>query len=172
MNAGLDEKNVSDHLRDEIESWSRDDFIVSLQIEDMKMNVRKIAPIIRRMKWILLVNTTKMPFWTSDHPFTRYNPLDPPQSFMGNLGLLNKGIQIFFPLTPRLSLSLCDPVSYFRYPNMINVELENTIFQNELQVDWSTRFLFSRIDDFSLAKRRIEEYPELGRIDRQRTEVR
>jgi hypothetical protein len=167
----LEEKNVTDQIRDELEIWSQDDFIVSLQIEDMKTNVNQMARIIRRMKWILLVNNTEMPFWTSDHPFTRYNPVDPPHSYMGNLGLLNIGIQLLFPLTPRLSLQLCDPVAYYHFPNRINVKSENAVFHNELQVDWSTRFLFSSNGDFSLAKGWIEKYPEAGSTDRQRIQL-
>ena len=167
----LEEKNVSDQLRDELEMMLRDDFIVSFQIEDMKTNVNQMARIIRRMKWILLVNNTELPFWTSDHPFTRYNPVDPPHSYMGNLGLLCRGIQIFFPLTPRLSLQLCDPVAYYHFPNLMEAEFGNAVFQNELQVDGSFRYLFSTTDDFSLAKRRIEEYPELGSTDRQRIQL-
>jgi hypothetical protein len=151
----LEEKNVTDQMRDEIEKWSQDDFIVSLQVEDMRMNVMKIAPIIRRMKWILIVNNTEMPFWTSDHPFSRYNPVDPPQPYMGNLGLLSRGIQVLFPLTPRLSLTLCDPLAYPHFPKVIEAEFGNAVFGNELQVDWSNRYLFSETDDFSLAKRRI-----------------
>ena len=166
----LEEKTGTDQIRDKLETWSQKDFIVSLQIEDMRVNVRDVAPIIQIMKWTLLVNNTKMPFWTSDNPFTCYNPVAPPQS-MGNLGLLNIGIQVLFPLTPRLSLQVCDPVAYCHFPDIINVKLENAVFQNELQVDWSTRYLFSSNDDFSLAKRRIKRYPEAGRIDRQRVDA-
>ncbi len=171
LKSRLEEKNVTDQIRDDLEIWSQDDFIISLQIEGMRENVRKIAPIIRRMKWILLVNNTNMPFWTSDHPFTRYNPVDPPHSYMGNLGLLSRGIQILFPLTPKLSLTLCDPLAYGHNPNEMEAEFGNVVFGNELQVDWSTRYLFSVTDDFSLAKRRIEKYPEAGSTDRQRIQL-
>lgn len=165
----LEEKNVTDQIRNELEILSQDESLVSFHIEDMRMNVRKIAPIIRRMKWILLVNNTNMPFWTSDHPFTRYNPVDPPHSYMGNLGLLSRGIQILFPLTPKLSLTLCDPLAYGHYPNEMEAEFGNAVFGNELQVDWSNRYLFSATEDFSLAKRRVEKYPE---ADRQRIQLK
>ncbi|MHA1935105.1 MAG: DUF4238 domain-containing protein [Candidatus Thorarchaeota archaeon] len=168
----LEEKNVIGQLRDDMEIWSQDDFIASLQIEGMKENVRKITPIIRRMKWILLENNTNMPYWTSDHPFTRYNPVEPLHPYMGNLGLLNRGIQILFPLTPKLSLTLCDPIAYGHYPNEMEAEYGNAVFGNELQVDWSTRHLFSATNDFSLAKRRIEKYPEAGSTDRQRIQLK
>ena len=32
--------------------------------------------IIYNKKWILLVNNTDFPFWTSDNPVARHNPLD------------------------------------------------------------------------------------------------
>ncbi len=167
----LEEKNVTGQLRHELEMMSQDGHVVSFQIEDMRTNVSQVVRIIQKMKWILAVNNTKLPFWTSDNPITRYNPVAPSHPFKGNLGLLNVGIQVHFPLTPRLSLLLCDPIAYCHFSDTVNVELENVVFHNELQVDWSTRFLFSSDDDFSLARARIEKHPEAGRIGRQRVKT-
>lgn len=129
--------------------------------------VKQFSDVILSMKWILAENKTEMPLWTSDNPINRYNPFKDP---LGNLGYLSKGIQIFFPLSPWLSLLLCDIVDYFHYPDkIVTNKKDNIIFQNHLQMRWSTRFVFSQNDDFSLAEEILKSEPILRKVDRPRT---
>lgn len=130
----------------------------------------KFTHMILDKKWVLIENNTDMPFWTSDHPVNRYNPLKVPYPF-GNLGLLSRGIQIFFPLNPKLSLCFCDPVEYFIYPEKLTSDIENVKFQNSLQVISSTRHIFSIGDDFSLAVEMISKDASLKNINRKRVTV-
>jgi len=52
-------------------------------------------------------------FITSDNPVVRYNQfLEPRRPFLNNVGLFTKGLQIFFPLSPELSLVLYDSRVY------------------------------------------------------------
>jgi hypothetical protein len=118
------------------------------------------------LKWILSENNTKMPLWTSDHPVNRFNPID--QSPFGNLGLLSRGIEISFPLTPKLHLSFCDPIEYFNNPENVAMIKDNVLFYNTLQVRSCTRHILSRDDDFSIARKWLDEYPDSKNPERKR----
>lgn len=147
----------------------KDESIKRLQL-GMLMDLPRYIEIILTLKWIIYLNETDMPLWTSDHPVTRHNPIDlwP----YGNMGLMSPGIQLHFPLTPNMAICLCDPVQYFHEPLVQTLEYEdNVIFENSLQVEWSTRHIFSRDDDFSLAEQMIEEYPELKDLERDRIRI-
>lgn len=139
-----------------------------MQIQSMVEHSRDYAKIIGVMKWILLVNKTKQPNWTSDHPITRYNNLD--LGPYGNLGLLSPGIEVYFPLSSDLTLLVTDPALSI-LPDKFEVKDENVTFQNYLQVTNSTRHIFSVNDDFSLAKQVISDHPELKDTNRNRFTV-
>ncbi len=122
------------------------------------------------MKLSLFKNRTERPFWTSDHPVNRYNQIDARPH--GNLGLQSKGITMYFPLTPKLSLCLCDPNVYGWLPSKYEiVDAENVMHQNSLQVYYSTRYVFSDSKDFSFAEKITRENPLLKNIDRKRLSV-
>lgn len=88
---------------------------------------------------------------------------------LGNLGLLWRGIEIHFPLSPKISLSMCDPSIYHLLPSKYEIQdIQNTVFLNWLQVYYSTRYIFSDTDDFSLAEDIVGDNPSLGDIDRKR----
>jgi hypothetical protein len=118
------------------------------------------------LKWVLYENNTKMPLWTSDHPVNRFNPID--QSPFGNLGLLSRGIEISFPLTPRFGLSFSDPFEYFFNADHVVLMKDNVLFYNTLQVRSCTRRIFSPNNDFSIARKWLEEYPENRNLERKR----
>jgi hypothetical protein len=61
----------------------------------------------------LIVNETDIPFITSDHPVVKYNQFLERNKFPGGLtGLATKGLQIFFPITPKLILIFYDKKVY------------------------------------------------------------
>lgn len=136
-----------------------------VQISSMMTTIPGIAELMCQMKWIRLRNQTPMPFWTSDHPISFHNPR--PSEITGNLGLRCRGIQVFFPLSPTLTLCLCDWMDYGALPNdLVTNDVQNVIFQNDLQVRSSTRFVFSRSSDFALATAILDEYPDVAHPDR------
>lgn len=138
-----------------------------IQVSSIRTMVPDFAETMGQMKWIRLRNQTSMPFWTSDHPINFYNPR--PSEIRGNLGLKCRGIQIFFPLSPTLTLCLCDPIDYRALPNDgVADDVQNVIFQNDLQLRSSTRFILSRSGDFALATEILDEHPEIADPDRPR----
>jgi hypothetical protein len=155
--------------RYDIDKWDTEEQIKSLHLS-MFRQIPLYAEITHQMKWILLVNHTPMPFWTSDHPINRFNPVNAEP--YGNLGLLCRGIEIHFPLSPKLALSFCDPTAYALLPSRYQIEdIQNVEFENWLQVAHSTRYIFSKTNDFALADKILRENPSLRQIDRKRIQM-
>lgn len=140
-------------------------------------------------KWILNVNNSSTPYWTSDNPCAVHNDLEP-EPFRSNLGIDSKGFQLYFPLSSKLLLVLIDKkmkvsdLSKARFvkdnekrerykkiskindlpvadflPSKQIVGEEQITFANNLQIISSTRFIFSSSNDFSLADLYLSEYP-------------
>jgi hypothetical protein len=163
-------KDATTELKKQIDEASSDKSIKERHIAFIIKTVPLFVDIISKMKWVLFINKTKKPFWTSDNPVTLHNDLkfDP----FGNLGLLCKGIQLHFPLNPKIVLLTLDPNEYAYFPDSADViDEQNVIFENHLQVKRSTMHLFSIDDDFELAETMIKEHPEIGNIDRKRWEL-
>jgi len=125
----------------------------------------ELVDTILQMRWVL-GESLKMPFWTSDHPVSRFNPID--LKPYGNLGLLSRGIQVFFPLAPHLILVFGDPVEYILNPEKITCIKDNVLFANALQLGSCTRHIFSIDKDFSVAKKWLKEHPESRDMERTR----
>jgi hypothetical protein len=80
---------------------------------------------------------------------------------MGNLGLACRGIELHFPLSPRRSLCLCDPVTFGGLPGVIESDdVNHPMFLNSLQVITSTRFVFGDMSDFSMADSLLRKHPQ------------
>lgn len=170
LTAKLSKHKLSEEFKKQLEEINKAEYPKEFQMRMFK-NAKKFSDMILSLKWILVENRTKMLYWTSDHPINRYNPIKAPPP-LGNLGYLCRGIQVFFPLRPRLSLLLCDPAEYFLYPDkMITFDIDNVVFQNHLQMRWSTRFVLSQDDDFSLAERILKDEPTLKETNRKRISV-
>lgn len=128
------------------------------------------ADILLQMRWLLFVNRTPIPLWTSDQPINRYNPVDARPR--GNLGLLCKGIELHFPLSPQMVLVFTDPILSQPLPNEYEIDdVQNIMFENLLQVVNSTRYVFSRSDDFSFALEILKKNPSVGLLDRKRMQI-
>lgn len=60
-----------------------------------------------------LVNLSLLPFVTSDAPVILYNQLmEQADNYMGATGFVAKGLQIFYPIHPRLMICFYDPMVY------------------------------------------------------------
>lgn len=152
-----------------IDKWDTEEAIKALHLSTFKQ-IPLYADILLQMKWILFINRTPMPFWSSDHPINRFNPIDAKP--YGNLGLICKGIEIHFPLSPSVSLSFCDPSIYNLLPHRYEIkDIQNAVFENWFQVAHSTRYIFSNDNDFSLAGEILRDNPSLRDINRKRIEV-
>lgn len=155
----LSKHKLSPEMKKEIEEMNTEEFYDRFHIDMLKKSSKVFVDLILGMKWILIENDTKTKLLTSDHPVNRYNPID--MYPLGNLGYLSEGIQIFLPLTPTLSICIYDLALYFKYPDKMRATRDNIVFQNSLQVQWATRFLYSDNNDFSLVNTVLTDHPEL-----------
>lgn len=98
---GGDPKNIKGFT-----PFSNDEEIDRFAILTLENNVKNFWPLFYKRAWILFKSTKRMKYYISDNPITLYNQND--YGFMGNLGLGVKGIEIYFPLSPSLSLGIFD----------------------------------------------------------------
>jgi len=130
----------------------------------------EIAAIIAsNLKPIVFINKTRSPFWTSDNPIAKHNDIN--SWPYGNLGIACRGIQLHFPLSPKVLIMLVDRREYHYLPedNVVNVtDRMNVVFENNLQITSSTRFIYSSDNIFRLANQYLQEFPRFKDPDRER----
>ncbi len=154
--------------------------------------------ILNEMTWKLSINYTDTPFWTSDSPCAIYNELEPepfrgnlglkckgfqmhfPLSTKLLLILMNQDIKIRDLVGAKslkgrnsmINVLVNSPYSNLRVMDLLPekefVNEKRVMFENNLQVISSTRFIFSKTNDFKLADKYLGEYPHYKDKNRQR----
>lgn len=166
----------------EVNQMDSENAIRKLHLSSFKENkVKELASIFTNQKWVLLVNNTPIPFWTSDNPVARFNPFD--LSPHPNMGFLSRGIQTYFPLSTKLCLCILDPEIYKTYNKMEKIDpmflelhkmqvdkiniycIMDVIFINSLQVKECYRQVFSKTKDFDLAEEMVQSNPRIKDIE-------
>lgn len=127
--------------------------------------VETISQVLLNHIWCIAVNETKNQFYTSDNPIVLYGHL-------GEHGLRSRGVEIIYPITPKLALVMKDR-EYFkdnlRYDNkFIEINDDYVKYCNELQVYQSYRYIFSKNNDFNVAENLLKQHPELSDTKRDR----
>lgn len=119
--------------------------------------------------WYIGVNNTPINLYTSDSPIVKiphYN------GRMGGSGLKSIGIEIVFPITPKLILVMKERSyhkDFMKYENkykMLNIS--EVMRYNEGQIYGSYRNIFSVDNDFDIAKIVKILNPEISKINRRR----
>lgn len=121
-------------------------------------DVPKLAKILQEKVWVLCVAPETAPYIIADNPVSKHNMID--RGMRGNLGLKNDGIELYMPLSPRLSIhmmcpkiataALLTPDLGERYSGAMTdkepvcILPENVEFMNSLQVIWAERFVYAR----------------------------
>lgn len=164
-------KKHEGQLGDEIKKQAEDileeeklrDFQKKMILEESYL----FAEILIRMKWILIINKSNFPYWTSDNPVVNYNSLN--LSPYGNLGLESPGIEVHIPLSSSLLLIICDPLSFSKEPSKkFSKDYRNITRERHLQLINSTRFIFSKDDKFNFADSMLRQHLELRDLNRKR----
>lgn len=117
--------------------------IVNKNAIDMSLETAiYVSPLLRDLKYVLLINETNLSFWTSDNPVVFYNqllePLRPKES---NTYYTAKGLQIFYPISPKHCYLFYDETTYgfgnktgkiIKIDKEVNVEQINLSNQTEI----------------------------------------
>ncbi|GFZ79861.1 hypothetical protein GCM10011531_07250 [Aquaticitalea lipolytica] len=133
-------------------SFAHDDAIeISLDI------LLKSLPMLLDMQIKLLKNDTNKELITSDNPISKYNQFLESRKFpYGHTGIMSKGLQIFYPLSPDLLLTMYDPRVYKvgnkkQFSNIL-MNAKDIEFLNILTCLHSNKSVFSseKVSDFQL----------------------
>lgn len=114
--------------------------------------------------WIVGINKTKQPLYTSDTPVVGR----PHKSRLA--GFDSEGVEICFPLTPKYVLILLER-NYFSTSKRLDGKVRplnatQVRYSNDMQVVYSNRQIYSRTDDFNQAKDMLDKNPDLGDAER------
>lgn len=155
------------------DSLSKEEFAVSVDKEYVKLEhtnmilneeiALHIAETLYDHIWVIYVNKTDTPFYTSDNPVA--NIPHKFHKYMSYAGLKSEGIEIVFPISPKLLLAMYDKKMWSRYAkdrSYVTILNKEDIEQyNQVQVTNSNRCVFCNIDEFDLVKNLCEKFPEL-----------
>ena len=113
--------------------------------------------------WVMYVNKTDCSFYTSDNPVANIpHKFDKYRSYGG---LKSEGIEIVFPITPKLMLAMYDRKRYDKVFSDRQFAILSTIeeveYYNRVQVINSNRCVFSGQSNFGLAEKLCKEHPKL-----------
>jgi len=118
--------------------------------------------ILLRHIWIIGVNNTAQPLYTSDNPIVRQPHKQHPH--MSYSGLASEGIEIDFPLSPRYILLIYERTAFSRYLRLENkcipISADNVTYFNAAQISQSYRQIYAPSDSFDLVREVCGEHPE------------
>ena len=136
--------------------------------------VKTAASMLLNHIWLVGVNNTDVPLYTSDNPFVRKTNVPDP-SRGGGCGIGSRGIEIAFPLSPKILLMLFDRTAFYKSMHLdktiIPLMTEDVERYNSLQVMQSHKHIFSSIDNFSLASHICQKLPSICQPNRQRIRI-
>jgi len=138
-----------------------------LDIERIAM----MARVLRQHIWIIFEAPRDVHFVTSDHPFARRPHITDP--LRGTNGIACEGIEIMFPLSTRYLLAMYErkhfhDVSVLDGSSQKIHDAAQVEYFNQFQVFESSRFVFSREEDFSQVEEILNRKPIYGEANRKR----
>lgn len=157
-----DEVSIS---REDINVKANSEYIKLLHLdmildEDMAL---EMAEVFSNHIWVMNVNKTSTPFYTSDNPVLTIPHIK--DKYMTYGGYNSKGVEVVFPVSPNLLLSMYEKrqfSSYFNDRSFRIIKDDTTVdYYNRVQVAQSFRCVFSNMNEFSIAKDMCDKYPEI-----------
>lgn len=133
--------------------------------------VSRLSATIEDHFWMIVLNNTKVPFYTSDSPFVKHGHLG--TEVRHHSGFRSPGIEMFFPLSPILGVSIVDKKHFARLGCLDGLVMplhdpQNVIFYNSIQVMDSTRQVFCNRDYFDLVREMCAAESEFANPKRNR----
>ena len=126
----------------------------------------EFARVLVKHIWVIFVNKTNTPFYTSDDPVVNISHKSDP--FLSYGGLNSEGIEILFPISSNLLLGMYHADTYkniFIDRKYMAVNDQNAVdYFNRAQVVHSQRCVFSIINNFDLAEKISRENPEIQKF--------
>lgn len=125
--------------------------------------IMELAEGFHNLIWILGINRTGIPFYTSDSPIGTVPHVNHP--FMSMAGIRSEGVEVFFPLSPMHVLLMYEG-SYHK--NLISYERKYLSFTQKERIEYynsvsifeSDRNIFSCNGDFNMVEKLRQGNPE------------
>lgn len=162
-------KNKNSPLKELFKPKIDDDYVKSLHsmiILDVD-NTIKSADILDNHVWVIYVNKTDTPFYTSDNPVVTIPHKK--DKYLSYSGLASEGVEVAFPISPQLMLAMYDKKMHennIQDRQFIALTDKNYIeYYNRQQVLQSYRCVFSVKNNFELAQELCNESPELQKFN-------
>ncbi|MBX9258481.1 DUF4238 domain-containing protein [Desmonostoc muscorum CCALA 125] len=118
--------------------------------------------------WIIGVNDTGQPLFTSDNPVVRH-------PYLSSSGIASEGIEIAFPINNKAIMIMREKQHFHKFTNQDNklfpLTLEDVEHYNRLQIYNSNRFVFCSEDSFDLVKTVCQQQSEICSEDRSRVQI-
>ncbi|HTU93781.1 MAG TPA: DUF4238 domain-containing protein [Gemmataceae bacterium] len=138
-----------------------------------RQTVKRMADELGGDIWVVGINDTDHPFYTSDHPVVRRgNLMDGGRQMVG---ILDPGIEFAFPLDSRHILLILERTYFADWRKQDNRGVRLTVEKvrdyNVLQVLRSCQRVFCAVDDFELARQVCRDHPEVRDPARPRVRI-
>lgn len=129
-----------------------------------KQSIEELAQTYFSLVWIFQLNQTQQPFYTSDNPIGTQAHIHHP--FMSMSGIKSRGVEAYFPLSPKLMLCMFDGDYHTDFTNydrrIVQLEDVRTVnYCNSRSVLNSDRCVFSNTPDFLVIQEMIEKKPDI-----------
>lgn len=150
---------------------------------DLEELINNFASILRNKITYLCYTSDDDPYWCSDNPVVQNNHLN-----FGDIGLSNLGTDIHFPISKNFLIvfscrshlyqgelksqllqhandTVNKSIESINFKTKKNSEAENVLYYNSLQVRDSSRFVYSQVDNFNMAKNFLTDFPEYRNLN-------
>jgi hypothetical protein len=129
----------------------------------------EVAQILSNHVWIIGINDTGQPLFTSDHPVVRH-------SYLSSVGIASEGIEISFPLNSTVILIMREKQHFHEFTKqdskLFPLTLKDVEHYNRLQICNSNRFVFCSVNCFDLIQVVCQQQPEVCSEDRSRIQIK
>lgn len=130
---------------------------ISLPHYNFFMNrVDELSKIFLKHKWVIGINQTNIPFYTSDHPVVKIPYFE--------TGYSSEGVEILFPINSKVIFVIRDkkhPRSNEGDCKLVNLSEEEVVSYNTAQVYCSNQFIYCQENNFQLAHKICKSNSEI-----------
>lgn len=135
----------------------------------MFSSYEQASQIIRKHIYLIGINDTDKPLFTSDHPVVQYPHL-------GLNGINSPGIEIAFPINNKAILIIKEKSHFYKFAkldgNLFPLTLNDVNFYNQLQVYGSNRFVFCSENQFDLVEEICRNNPDVCSSNKTRIQLK
>lgn len=113
--------------------------------------------------WVMYVNKTDHPFYTSDNPVSTIPHKH--DKYISHGGFASEGVEVVFPVSPKLLIAMYEKKWHSQfYDDRTFIPIydkEYVDYYNYAQVVNSFRCIYSQKENFDIAKKICDEHPEI-----------